>query len=292
MITNPYINFSEISKKRSYPSPNKSENGLSLKKNGVVTVKLSNGKTITGLFKGHWGEDDDRGIFIDDYAISDNDIISIKNNIDDYYYDELDEANEPVEFTLPNVNSLGEPIAVNEESLRNFWNWFGDSKVVDKQGRPLVVYHGSSKTFEKFYQYVAEGWGEGCYFTDNLDDASEYGEKIYKVYLKISNPYTGDIDQIMNTPTVKHYDDFDIVNESGYLMGKAIREAGFDGIIVKDSNNINGLEIVAFNSNQIKSITNKGSWSKESNNINESEEISNFDNQINEVLRLAGVKND
>lgn len=40
-------------------------------------------------------------------------------------------------------NSNGERIAKSEPALRNFWKWFGDSKVVDEDGRPLVVYHGS-----------------------------------------------------------------------------------------------------------------------------------------------------
>jgi hypothetical protein len=40
-------------------------------------------------------------------------------------------------------NSNGDRIAKSKESLTNFWRWFGDSKVVDEQGRPLVVYHGS-----------------------------------------------------------------------------------------------------------------------------------------------------
>ena len=44
---------------------------------------------------------------------------------------------------LPNENSLGNKIIPDDdkEKIINFWNWFGDSKIVDKQGRPLVVYH-------------------------------------------------------------------------------------------------------------------------------------------------------
>lgn len=40
-------------------------------------------------------------------------------------------------------NSNGDRIAKSKEALENFYRWFGDSKVVDEQGRPLVVYHGS-----------------------------------------------------------------------------------------------------------------------------------------------------
>jgi hypothetical protein len=43
------------------------------------------------------------------------------------------------------VNSNGAPIAQTEEGIKNFWAWFGDSKVVDADGKPLVVYHQTSK---------------------------------------------------------------------------------------------------------------------------------------------------
>ncbi len=42
----------------------------------------------------------------------------------------------------PVRNSNGHLIAASAEALRNFWRWFGDSKVIDKEGRPLVVYRG------------------------------------------------------------------------------------------------------------------------------------------------------
>lgn len=29
-------------------------------------------------------------------------------------------------------------------------SWFGNSKVVDKNGKPLVVYHGSPEKFDTF----------------------------------------------------------------------------------------------------------------------------------------------
>ena len=33
---------------------------------------------------------------------------------------------------------------------RNFRNWFGDSKVVDEEGKPLVMYHGTTGNFSAF----------------------------------------------------------------------------------------------------------------------------------------------
>lgn len=56
-----------------------------------------------------------------------------------------------------------------------FKNWFGDSKVVDEDGKPLVVYHGSVQTFEVFDKDKASAEGDvgaGFYFTDNEDDVN------------------------------------------------------------------------------------------------------------------------
>lgn len=57
-----------------------------------------------------------------------------------------------------------------------FTNWFKDSKVVDEQGKPLVVYHGTTTNFEQFLPAgdsrlrPETDWGAGNYFSDNLVD--------------------------------------------------------------------------------------------------------------------------
>ena len=47
-------------------------------------------------------------------------------------------------------NSEGMPLSRSEEGIRAFWNWFGESRVVDEEGRPLVVYHGTGADIEAF----------------------------------------------------------------------------------------------------------------------------------------------
>ena len=73
----------------------------------------------------------------------------------------------------------------------NFKEWFGDSKVVDEKGNPLVVYHGTDKEFNIFDEsYTAfntdnQGFlGRGFYFTTRKEDASQYGNIIKPFYLK------------------------------------------------------------------------------------------------------------
>jgi len=97
----------------------------------------------------------------------------------------------------PTTNSNGQPIAQTEEGVRNFWKWFGDSKVVDDQGRPLVVYHGTTADFDTFD--AARSKTTGVFFAAApdyaniiaaLDGAREGGGHVLPVYLRIEDPAT------------------------------------------------------------------------------------------------------
>lgn len=105
----------------------------------------------------------------------------------------------------PTRNSEGKLIHPAEEGIRNFWKWFGDSKVVDEQGRPLVVYHGTAADFSEFnaeFMYAGEGAsqsGSGFYFTTDKESGSNYalmaqekkdrtGGNVTPVYLALNKP--------------------------------------------------------------------------------------------------------
>jgi len=111
----------------------------------------------------------------------------------------------------PALNSNGQRIAATEEGLRNFWAWFGDSKVVDADGKPLVVYHGTDTGgFTSFYETGGEVRGDlGIFATSNREMAKTYVKRgraqdltaeqlgedmpqvsgLYPVYMKIENPH-------------------------------------------------------------------------------------------------------
>lgn len=72
-------------------------------------------------------------------------------------------------------NSNGDRIARSEAALTNFWRWFGGSKVVDEQGRPMVVYHGTTREFDTFdmsFANVESDLGRGFYFTNDEQDVA------------------------------------------------------------------------------------------------------------------------
>ena len=92
--------------------------------------------------------------------------------------------------TRPTANSNGQPIHPTLEGVRNFWAWFGDSRVVDAEGRPLVVYHGTNASFDYFKPN--ESLGGLIFASETPDQASVFafasGANVMPVYLKAENP--------------------------------------------------------------------------------------------------------
>lgn len=80
-----------------------------------------------------------------------------------------------------------------------FKNWFGDSKVVDDDGAPLVVYHGTQATFNDDFAFDvgrigqnASAEGYGFYFTSDESTARGYVGRdtgdVGPFYLNIEKP--------------------------------------------------------------------------------------------------------
>ena len=74
----------------------------------------------------------------------------------------------------PTLNSEGQRIGRTEQEVRNFWRWFGDSKVVDEQGRPLVVYSGQPVGRDVFSGVDRSEIGGVGFFTDTEHVAELY----------------------------------------------------------------------------------------------------------------------
>lgn len=80
-----------------------------------------------------------------------------------------------------------------------FKKWFGNSKVVDENGKPLIVYHGSEENFDTFDRSKLGSKSMdimsylGFHFTPNKEMAERLFVKantdIMPVYLNIKNPY-------------------------------------------------------------------------------------------------------
>jgi hypothetical protein len=146
-----------------------------------------------------------------------------------------------------------------------FKRWFGDSKVVDGRGRPLVVFHGSKQPFEAF-DYSRWGFtdpgcaGKGFYFIDGFSWAQAYADidakpgdrpTVIAAYLRMKNPLI-----------VKEFEDIPgaaagvPTMERAEEMQRRVRELGCDGVIVKGSPS----EYIVFDPRQIKSTNNRGTF--------------------------------
>ena len=119
----------------------------------------------------------------------------------------FDPNNEDIRFKTGGTVLLapnGKPSNLTTEQYKvvrtpEFKAWFGDwendpknaSKVLDENGEPLVVYHGTKNNFNKFsLEYTATNsgnlgfLGRGFYFATNQKDAKNYGEIVKSCFLK------------------------------------------------------------------------------------------------------------
>ena len=158
-----------------------------------------------------------------------------------------------------------------------FKRWFGDSKVVDAQGRPLRLYHGTPyPEFDQFSKdMIGENFGQdkqGFFFTTDPDRASDYaqydeigmptsGGQVIPVYLSMKNPLVvkvaGDQDTL-----IRAYD-----KAKSQLLEQAA-QTGHDGIEVMSTTG-HGSMYVALEPTQIKSaIGNTGNFDPADSRIN------------------------
>ena len=205
--------------------------------------------------------------------------------------------------------------ATEQTKTPAFKRWFGDSKVVDTEGNPLVLYHGTRGDFSIFdNEKVGERFpiSKGFYATTSQERASIYadsvqnaaegwrydsrfarpvemGANVMPVYVSIQNP------KIVEGKFIASEDVLDA------NMGKLVRDAkaaGHDGVIVR---NIRGDEysettVVAFRPEQIKSATgNNGDFDPTNPDIRYSVSPEKADAAIDaadKALDAAPVKDD
>ena len=165
-----------------------------------------------------------------------------------------------------------------------FKAWFSGSKVVDAQGNPLVVFHGTAHDFDVFdmakqnsnygKSYRFDG-REGFFFTNSPQEAEDVagwsaaylrppvsgtpglkGENLKPVYLSIQNPY---VRKSGGEWTQLWYD-----RQWKDIQAK-VKSKGYDGVIIIGTGKAaNHVMYAVFSPNQIKSaIGNSGGFNPE-----------------------------
>ena len=232
-------------------------------------------------------------------------------------------------FSEDGTDITGAPIAFSsrQTDTPQLKKWFGDSKVVDENGNPMIVYHGTNEDFVEFNPYADKKTQGGeslrgtnaMFFTNSPELASAYtgvaksiltgdffaypresayGGNVMPVYLSMQNPM--------------------IVDAEGQLYNKVeplIRKAkknGHDGVIFRNVRDQPGAAgdlqtlahdaYVVFKPNQIKSATgNRGTFDETNpdirysarENINsrlEQKIFSDFDAAVEEYSAIKETK--
>ncbi len=183
-----------------------------------------------------------------------------------------------IRYALPETDSNGKKLTDNQRK------YFAESKVVDKKGRLLECYHYTNNEFSIFEdERIASNtgdygyFGRGFYFTARKDFGRGFGKNQISAYINIEKPFIID-----NLSTSEKYDLIKYIQEEvpkaksdknisvdnlnftslhyGLFADYAeqftnyAQKNGYDGII-SDKGNL-PTEIVVFNSNQIKEISN------------------------------------
>jgi len=152
---------------------------------------------------------------------------------------------------------VDEHIITAAQREQNFRAWFGDSKVVDEQGRPRVMYHGTAENFDAFgadesvnnmrgmLKWMKDDKGNWVerpqsemldgrfFFTDHPRLAADYAEgqnlhgenaAVMPVYLSLKNPL------IVDANGLRGKEKFDFVEKS---IGDAI-DGKHDGLVMRN----------------------------------------------------------
>lgn len=146
-----------------------------------------------------------------------------------------------------------------------FIKWFKNSKVVDENGKPLILYHGTRNSFNSFVPSKGGEYGPGIYIADMQETAKWYADnvssgteeaKVLPVYVSMQNPfYVTKADYVKMTE-----------RSTPKTVMNRLKKQGYDGII---GTGINGYEkqYIAFSPTQIKSVDNAGTFDENNANI-------------------------
>lgn len=200
---------------------------------------------------------------------------------------EIGSAKEPIgpNGTISIANKNPKIKAQNAKTDPNsaaFKKWFKNSKVVDENGQPLVVYHGTKQgdfsSFDKSKIGAQTDYGyrgKGFYFTPQQELAAMYSRdwqkfkqvpnengRVMPVYLSVQNPYI-----------IKSKDAHNILSKfESESFTRKLQEQGYDGVFVEMDDLVKSYdgelqEIIVFEPTQIKSVYNRGTFDENNANV-------------------------
>ncbi len=172
---------------------------------------------------------------------------------------------------IDNLNGLSNSVAENQNASYSMGKdtklhailQTNASKIVDENGEPMVVYHGTRENFTVFDRGKNNPNNEGFYFTDKIDLAKKFAGPnghVGEFYINIKNPNIGGFDGSGA-----------VMRKSEYRDGGIFTKRQSDRYAEKGTK-----EFIVFSPNQIKSAT---------------DNIGTFDTD-NPDIRFRSVKDD
>lgn len=167
---------------------------------------------------------------------------------------------------LPGVQGKGPtrqaPARIRPGYEKQFGEWFKGSKLIDKTGKPLTLFHGTSSAFREFKSQAgpntkAIGDWPGIYLSSDPKTAG--GIANFEGRLRGGTPNVIPVHARVKNPA-----------EFGqYRTAEEAIRAGHDGRVIRDANG-NVTEVLVFSPEQIKSATgNRGTYDPKSPRIDE-----------------------
>ena len=135
--------------------------------------------------------------------------------------------------TVPNgivhrLTDKNSPVKIqihNQTELNQFRRWFKNSKVVNDDGTPKIVYHGTSEDFTVFDRTKGRANMDiqGMFFSPRAEEAADYGDKVGRYYLSIRNPAS-------QYAAIKALNRFKGQNNAGVKAREYLESLGYDGV--------------------------------------------------------------
>lgn len=212
-----------------------------------------------------------------------------------------------VDGYVHSIRDSGSPVNIKIENVtktKQFKRWFGDwethpetsSKVVNEDGTPKVVYHGTTAEFNTFERGDI-GFHLGTLEqAENRIDGSKDG-RIMELYADIRNPLYAAFDfgdwhgkntagMLIETEQFEDFDNRESIekrlqeisnmsdsSEADNALRSFLKKLGYDGIVYENGFEASGESYIAFDPEQIKSVDNLGTFDKSNGNIRFSKEI-------------------
>jgi hypothetical protein len=216
----------------------------------------------------------------------------VRDNLDDLR-NEIEGESPVTRLIDTEENNLNQ--SISQTDTPQFKAWFGDSKVVDADGKPLVVYHGTNSSFSEFRADKTSAssgnrgfLGAGFYMSKSFEVANAYADEdsgnVMSLFVSMQNPLGIEeklsakaaeaINRSLSIDTFEEGMSIEAVRgglsyavssdpEVADTLTQGLEQQGYDGVLFGEMR-----EIVAFYPNQIKSaIGNRGTFDPNDANI-------------------------